>query len=115
MVGLGDGDTERPCEEARQQLGGDTVCQLANYLFPQVCVGLCCLQQVFVAGCHFVCEPATQRKDALTHLRTFSVQTSVLYAECRGAGMPPLGGCVRKQLGGNTVCQLANYLFPQVR
>jgi malonyl CoA-acyl carrier protein transacylase len=36
VVGLGDADLERLCEEARQQLGGDTVCQLANYLFPQV-------------------------------------------------------------------------------
>jgi hypothetical protein len=36
VVGLGDGDIERLCEDARQQLGGDTVCQLANYLFPQV-------------------------------------------------------------------------------
>ncbi|WIA44196.1 hypothetical protein OEZ86_010517 [Tetradesmus obliquus] len=35
VVGLGDADLERLCEEARQQLGGDTVCQLANYLFPQ--------------------------------------------------------------------------------
>jgi hypothetical protein len=34
--GVGDADIERLCEEARQQLGGDTVCQLANYLFPQV-------------------------------------------------------------------------------
>jgi [acyl-carrier-protein] S-malonyltransferase len=36
VVGLGDADIERLCEEARQQLGDDTVCQLANYLFPQV-------------------------------------------------------------------------------
>jgi [acyl-carrier-protein] S-malonyltransferase len=36
VVGLGDADLERLCDEARQQLGGDTVCQLANYLFPQV-------------------------------------------------------------------------------
>ncbi|WIA23708.1 hypothetical protein OEZ85_000395 [Tetradesmus obliquus] len=35
VVGLGDADLERLCQEARQQLGGDTVCQLANYLFPQ--------------------------------------------------------------------------------
>ncbi|KAF6252240.1 hypothetical protein COO60DRAFT_1644206 [Scenedesmus sp. NREL 46B-D3] len=35
VVGLGDGDVERLCEEACQQLGGGTVCQLANYLFPQ--------------------------------------------------------------------------------
>jgi hypothetical protein len=36
VVGLGDADTERLCKEARQQLGGDAVCQLANYLFPHM-------------------------------------------------------------------------------
>lgn len=39
VVGLSDADLERLCAEAREQLGGDTVCQLANYLFPQVRTG----------------------------------------------------------------------------
>eukprot|EP00878_Enallax_costatus_P025741 GHUV01027567.1.p1 GENE.GHUV01027567.1~~GHUV01027567.1.p1 ORF type:complete len:570 (+),score=127.17 GHUV01027567.1:335-2044(+) len=36
VVGLTDDQLERLCDEARQKIGGDTVCRIANYLFPQV-------------------------------------------------------------------------------
>jgi [acyl-carrier-protein] S-malonyltransferase len=37
VVGLADEDISSLCDEARVQAGGpDTVCQLANMLFPQV-------------------------------------------------------------------------------
>lgn len=37
VVGLTDDQLERLCEEARLKNGEDTVCRVANYLFPQVC------------------------------------------------------------------------------
>lgn len=42
VVGLSDADLDKLCREAREQLGGDTVCQIANYLFPQVRCGEDC-------------------------------------------------------------------------
>jgi len=35
IVGLADRDIEAICKQVRDKLGGDTVCQMANYLFPQ--------------------------------------------------------------------------------
>ncbi len=52
IVGLGDDDITRLCAEARERLGSDTVCQLANFLFPQV---RCALGHVYV---NFVTETA---------------------------------------------------------
>ena len=37
VIGLSDADLEGICISVREKLGPDTVCQLANYLFPQVC------------------------------------------------------------------------------
>ena len=36
VIGLSDADLETICAEARAKLGGDSVCKVANYLFPQV-------------------------------------------------------------------------------
>ena len=35
VVGLADEKLSDICAEVKKALGGDTVCQLANYLFPQ--------------------------------------------------------------------------------
>ena len=35
VVGLGDADLDAICAQVRAAKGGDSVCQLANYLFPQ--------------------------------------------------------------------------------
>lgn len=35
VVGLSDDDLESICVQVKKKLGGDTVCQVANYLFPQ--------------------------------------------------------------------------------
>eukprot|EP00879_Flechtneria_rotunda_P017756 GHRR01018614.1.p1 GENE.GHRR01018614.1~~GHRR01018614.1.p1 ORF type:complete len:299 (+),score=88.75 GHRR01018614.1:728-1624(+) len=35
IVGLADSDIQRLCDDAKGQLGNETVCQLANFLFPQ--------------------------------------------------------------------------------
>ncbi len=34
IIGLGDAVLEDVCAKARAKLGGDTVCRIANYLFP---------------------------------------------------------------------------------
>ena len=36
VIGVTDDDLTAICAEARARLGGDTVCQIANFLFPQV-------------------------------------------------------------------------------
>lgn len=36
IIGLGDSELEAIVAQVHQQKGGDTVCQLANFLFPQV-------------------------------------------------------------------------------
>jgi len=36
VIGVTDDDLTAICAEARAKLGGDTVCQIANFLFPQV-------------------------------------------------------------------------------
>ena len=36
VAGLLDEQLQGICEEVKAKLGGDTVCQLANFLFPQV-------------------------------------------------------------------------------
>lgn len=36
VIGLSDEDLEAICKDVRQQMGPDDVCQLANFLFPQV-------------------------------------------------------------------------------
>ena len=36
VIGLTDDDLTAICAEAKAKLGGDTVCQIANFLFPQV-------------------------------------------------------------------------------
>lgn len=37
IIGLNDADVEAVCKDVRTRLGPDTICQMANYLFPQVC------------------------------------------------------------------------------
>ena len=37
VIGVSDEDLESICISVREKLGPDTICQLANYLFPQVC------------------------------------------------------------------------------
>ena len=37
IIGLKDADVEAVCKDVRSRLGPDTICQMANYLFPQVC------------------------------------------------------------------------------
>jgi hypothetical protein len=96
VVGLGDADIERLCDEARQQLGGDTVCQLANYLFPQVMrYHTCCVVRYNWITC---CK---------------NTWLFVCWGWAMAAFQRPSDEA-RQQLGGDTVCQLANYLFPQV-
>ena len=36
IIGLSDADLETICKDVRNRLGADTICQLANFLFPQV-------------------------------------------------------------------------------
>ena len=36
VIGLSDEDLEAICKDVCQKMGPDTVCQLANFLFPQV-------------------------------------------------------------------------------
>lgn len=36
VIGLSDEDLEVICADVRKAMGSDCVCQLANYLFPQV-------------------------------------------------------------------------------
>ena len=37
VIGLSDADLETICADVRKLMGPDCICQLANYLFPQVC------------------------------------------------------------------------------
>ena len=36
VIGVTDDDLTAICAEARTKMGGDSVCQIANFLFPQV-------------------------------------------------------------------------------
>ena len=36
IIGLSDPDVDAICEDVRKRSSSDTVCQMANYLFPQV-------------------------------------------------------------------------------
>ena len=57
VIGLSDADLESVCKEVRQSMGADTVCQLANYLFPQV--SLTCDQCTDLAGIRQSCRPTS--------------------------------------------------------
>merc|ERR1711920_196370 len=62
VVGLSDADLEGICKQVKQKLGKDTVCQIANYLFPQGRV-------------------VTGHKDALEEVQTLATSKGALKAQ----------------------------------
>ena len=47
VIGLSDADLDTICADVRKAMGPDCICQLANYLFPQVRLGpyrVCCVR-----------------------------------------------------------------------